>query len=220
MQVLNVDSRLASAPDGIVGRTVQAGLRTEHDLSLRLPEMDVFDPNLLIDRIARTQDQEAFAILFGHFAPRLKSFLIARGESPEAAEDLAQETMVRMWHRAGSFDPARADVSTWLFAIARNLKIDTFRQNRRAALNVDDFLLTAEEPVRPEEVLIGREARDRVQGAMRSLPAEQLDLVRLSFFEGHSHGEIAALTGIPLGTVKSRLRLAFVRLREKLGDIR
>jgi RNA polymerase sigma-70 factor (ECF subfamily) len=143
-----------------------------------------------------------------------------RGETPEAAEDLAQETMVRMWHRAGSFDPARAELSTWLFAIARNLKIDTFRHDMRAALNADDFLLTAEEPARPEDILIGSEARDRVQRAMKSLPAEQLDLVRLSFFEGRSHGEIAGLIGIPLGTVKSRLRLAFARLREKLGDIR
>ena len=220
MQVLEVESPVVPVPGRIVPRAAEAALRTRHDMSLRLPEMDVFDPNLLIGRIARKQDQEAFAALFGHFAPRLKSFLIRRGESPEAAEDLAQETMVRMWHRAGSFDPARAELATWLFAIARNLKIDTFRHDRRAALNADDFLLTAEEPARPEDILIGSEARDRVQLAMKSLPAEQLDLVRLSFFEGHSHGEIADLIGIPLGTVKSRLRLAFARLREKLGDIR
>lgn len=182
--------------------------------------MDVFNPNLLISRIAADQDREAFAKLFNHYAPRLKSFLIRRGESPDSAEDLAQETLVRMWHRAGSFDPARADASAWLFAIARNLKIDTFRRDRRADLHADDFMLRPDEPPRPEDVVIDNECRDRVQQAISVLPPEQLDLVKLSFFEGRSHGEIADLVGIPLGTVKSRLRLAFGRLREKLGDLR
>lgn len=181
--------------------------------------MDVLDANSLIVRIATHQDREAFAKLFNHYAPRLKGFLIRRGESPEAAEDMAQETLVRMWRRAASFDPARADAAAWLFAIARNLKIDTFRRDRRAELHTDDFLLRPAEPPQPDDVLLGNECRDRVQQAMNALPADQLDLVRLSFFDGRSHGEIADLTGIPLGTVKSRLRLAFGRLREKLGDL-
>lgn len=204
------EPRGSSRPDCLQIRT---------DLRLSSPIMDVFDANSLIIRIATHQDREAFARLFNYYAPRLKGFLIRRGESPEAAEDLAQETLVRMWRRAGSFDPARADAAAWLFAIARNLKIDTFRRDRRAVLHTDDFLLRPEDPPQPDDVLLGSECRDRVQQAMSTLPADQLDLVRLSFFDGRSHGDIADLTGIPLGTVKSRLRLAFGRLREKLGDL-
>lgn len=220
MQVLEADRPLAPGR-GIWGRSVfRYGLPRLKESRLSAPAMDVIDLNQLMARIAAHQDRDAFAVLFNHFAPRLKSFLIRRGETPESAEDLAQETMVRLWHRAASFDPARADISTWLFAIARNLKIDTFRRDRRADLHADDFLLEAEDPPQPEELLIGSETSDHVQRAMSALPAEQLDLVKLSFFEGRSHGEIAGLLGIPLGTVKSRLRLAFGRLRDKLGNLR
>lgn len=201
------------------GRSRPDCLQIRTDSRLSSPVMDVFDANSLIVRIATHQDREAFARLFNYYAPRLKSFLIRRGETPEAAEDLAQETLVRMWRRAGSFDPARANAAAWLFAIARNLKIDTFRRDRRPEIHTDDFLLRPEDPPKPDEVLLGSECRDRVQKAMSTLPADQLDLVKLSFFDGRSHGDIADLTGIPLGTVKSRLRLAFGRLREKLGDL-
>lgn len=202
------------------GRPQTDCLQIQEDSRLSLGGMDVFDANSLVARVAVAQDREAFAILFNYYAPRLKGFLMRRGETAEAAEDLAQETLVRMWHRAGSFDPARADAATWLFAIARNLKIDRFRRDRHAELHIDDFLLRPEQPPQPEDTLLGTECRDHVQRAMCTLPEEQLHLVRLSFFEGRSHGEIADLTGVPLGTVKSRLRLAFGRLRSKLGDMR
>lgn len=220
MQLLEADARTRPTRDKPKGRSRRDCLQVRADSRLSLAAMDVFDANSLIVRIATHQDREAFARLFNHYAPRLKGFLMKRGETPEAAEDLAQETLVRMWRRAGSFDPARADAAAWLFAIARNLKIDTFRRDRRAELGTDDFLLRPEDPPQPEALLLGSECRDRVQRAMHALPEEQLDLVRLSFFEGRSHGEISDLTGVPLGTVKSRLRLAFGRLREKLGDLR
>jgi RNA polymerase sigma-70 factor (ECF subfamily) len=220
MHFVEAGARKTSTRNNFKRRPLSDCLQIQEDSRLDLPVMDVLDANSLIIRIAIDQDREAFARLFNYYVPRLKGFLMKRGETPEAAEDLAQETLVRMWRHAGSFDPTRADASAWLFAIARNLKIDTFRRDRRAELHTDDFLLRPEEPPQPEDVLLGNECRERVQRAMGTLPEEQLDLVRLSFFEGRSHGEIADLTGVPLGTVKSRLRLAFGRLRNNLDDLR
>jgi RNA polymerase sigma-70 factor (ECF subfamily) len=166
--------------------------------------------------IARSRDRERFAALFEHFAPRCKSFFIRLGASPGAAEDLAQETLLAVWNKADRFDPARAQASTWIFTIARNLRIDMQRRERDPA-KLAEFYETAPEPLASDR-MVSAEQEKRVHAALASLPADQADVIRLSFFEDRPHAEIAGALNIPLGTVKSRVRLAMARLRAMIED--
>lgn len=173
----------------------------------------------LIARIAQSADRKAFAELFRHFAPRIKSYMLRLGASDGEAEDLAQEAMVAVWRKAGQFDPAKAAAATWIFAIARNLRIDRFRRERRPELDPDDPALVPDETPRADQVLAASQSTRRVREALRDLPEEQIRVVELSFFEEMPHAAISESLGIPLGTVKSRLRLAMGRLRSALGDL-
>ena len=177
------------------------------------------EPALLIAAIAARQDRSAFAALFAHYAPRIKAMLMRMGVDTSSAEDIAQDTMVAVWRKAVQFDAGRATASAWIFAIARNLRIDRLRRDNRARLHEVYELIEPEEPQRPDGALAASECGARVQAAMTQLSAEQVSVVRLSFFEGRSHGDIAGMLGLPLGTVKSRLRLAMAKLRENLGDL-
>jgi len=161
--------------------------------------------------IATRRDRRRFAELFLHFAPRLKSFFLRLGVTPGQAEDLVQDVMLTVWRKAEQFDPARASAATWLFTIARNLRIDLGRRERDPAV-LAELYEGGDEPT-PSEALIATEDGRRVRQAMAELPAEQVEVIRLSFFEDRPHSEIAALLKVPLGTVKSRARLAMARLR-------
>lgn len=167
--------------------------------------------------IARSQDKARFAELFLFFAPRLKAFFIRLAVPPGAAEDLAQEVMLTVWRKAGYFDPARASAATWIFTIARNLRIDLKRREQKPALTEDD-LDYVDEPD-PGEQTLTLEREQRVRAALAELPGEQADVIRLSFFEDRPHAEIANALDIPLGTVKSRIRLAMNRLRSLVGEL-
>lgn len=162
-------------------------------------------------------DRAAFARLFEHYAPRIKTFLMRRGAAAAEAEELAQEAMLAVWRKAGQFDPARATASAWIFAIARNLRIDQHRRNRGAP--EPDAALDPEPPPLADTVLGTVQIATRVQAAIEGLPPEQGEALRLAFFNECSHSELGARLGIPLGTVKSRLRLAMGRLRTALGDL-
>ena len=166
-------------------------------------------------RIARSEDRASFVRLFMAFAPRVKSYLRHQGLSSEAAEDLAQETLINVWRKAGSFDPSRASASAWIFTIARNLRVDALRRERRPSLLTDGFS-SQSEPKTPEEVYVGRERERGVRQALNALPREQLEVLRMSFFMGRAHGDIAEELNLPLGTVKSRLRLAVSHLRTRV----
>jgi len=172
----------------------------------------------MIQAIAARGDREAFATLFGHFAPRVKSYLLRLGAEPELAEELAQETLLAVWRKAGVFDAARAAPSTWIFTIARNLRIDAFRRQRRAAPS-EDPSEAPEAQAMPDEQMASAQSEVRVRHALLSLSPEQAEVVRLSFFSEKPHSEIAEDLKLPLGTVKSRLRLAMGRLRDLLGDL-
>lgn len=181
-----------------------------------MPTNDEFQSWILA--VADAGDRQAFAALFKHFAPRVKAYLMRSGSSAELAEELAQEAMVLLWRKAASFDPSRACVSTWVFTIARNLRIDHHR--RRADGSGEDGWNADQQPadahLAPDEMAVAAQRERGVRQALTELPAEQALVLRLSFFEEHPHARIAQDLGIPLGTVKSRIRLAVTQLRRIL----
>lgn len=169
--------------------------------------------------IGVSRDRAAFVALFGRYAPRLKSWFVRSGASAAQAEDLVQETMLAVWRAAARYNPAQAGAAAWIFAIARNQRIDAWRRTPRLALDPDDPSMAPPEPEAPDSILDTAGREQRLREALRDLPAEQADVIRLSFFEDRPHAEIERALGIPLGTVKSRLRLAMRRLRDRLGDL-
>jgi len=178
------------------------------------------DMSALIVAIAERGDREAFARLFRHFAPRVKAFLMRGGLSPNAAEELAQETLLAVWRKAAYFDPARAAASTWIFTIARNLSIDLKRRERYIDTTSSATLEEEADETSGETVLMMAEREARVRAALSKLSEEQAAIVRLSFFQDKPHAQIAQELGIPLGTAKSRVRLALSRLRTLLEDLK
>jgi len=168
--------------------------------------------------VAERRDQTAFAELFDYFAPRIKSYLLRLGMESGQAEELTQEVMIVLWHKAALFDPVKSSLSTWLFRIARNRRIDVFRRDKSALLDADEPALQPSQPESADEIVEAEERDERVRKAMLDLPEEQAVLVRQAFFLGRSHSQIAEDTGLPLGTVKSRIRLAFSRLRRSLEE--
>ncbi len=175
--------------------------------------------NDLVVLIAQSRDARAFELLFGHFAPRIKGYLIRLGTSGAVAEDLAQETMLAVWRKAALFDPARASASTWIFTVARNLRIDLLRHERRPDFDPNDpAFVPGQEPA--ADALMMRDDEDaNLRIALAKLSPEQAEIVQMSFFADKPHSAIAAELGLPLGTVKSRLRLAMVRIRAALGTL-
>jgi len=174
----------------------------------------------LLAAIARDGDRTAFARLFGHYAPRVKSYLRGLRVDERLAEDLAQDVMLTVWRKAGQFDPAKASAGTWIFTIARNRFIDTVRRERRPDLDPADPMLLPEPPRAADDSMAAGQIGTRVRAAMSDLPPDQAEVVALSFLEGLPHSAIAERLDIPLGTVKSRLRLAFGRLRTVLEDLK
>jgi RNA polymerase sigma-70 factor (ECF subfamily) len=172
-----------------------------------------------IRAIAQQQDRTAFASLFEFYAPRIKTMLTRLGAAADTAEDVAQETLLIVWRKAAYFDPARASASAWIYTIARNLRIDRLRGDTRAKLYAPYEMVEPEAPAGPDSALNATERDARVHAALKQLSAEQVRVLQLSFFEGRAHGDIAALLNLPLGTVKSRVRLAMTRLRQLLGDL-
>ncbi len=170
--------------------------------------------NSRIIRIRDAQDKEAFAELFAHFAPRVKAFLIKSGASPAQAEDCAQDVMATVWTKAHLFNPARASASTWIFTIARNRQIDVFRKQRRP--EPEDLPWGPEPEPDPAEVVGLQQETENLTSAIAALPEKQRQLIERAYYGDLSHAEIAAVTGLPLGTIKSRIRLALERLRRAM----
>ena len=170
----------------------------------------------LIQRIAKNLDREAFASLFDAIAPRVKSFMIRKGASPDLAEDLVQETMINVWTKAGMFDPAKGTVLTWVFTIARNLRIDRIRrESSRPLAELGDYDAPSDAPG-SEEVLARKDEARCVARALIGIAPEQREILILSFVDDVPQSEIARRLNLPLGTVKSRMRLAYNHLRKTL----
>lgn len=169
----------------------------------------------LVERVRSDRDRAAFAALFRHFAPRVKAFLMRSGAGEPLAEECTQEVMATLWTKAHLFDPSRASVSTWVFTIARNRKIDALRKQRRP--EPEDLPWGPEAEPDQEDVMALRQESERLAEAIAALPEKQRDLIERAYFGDLSHSEIADATGLPLGTIKSRIRLALERLRHTMG---
>lgn len=167
--------------------------------------------------VAERRDRTAFASLFDHYAPRLKAFLMRQGVEASAAEELVQETMLTVWRRAETFDPKQAAVATWIFTIARNKRIDRLRRENKPELDPHEPMFHPELQS-ADEAVDKRQQAVRLRRAIANLPQEQAELVRMAYFGDMVHTSIAEETGVALGTVKSRLRLAMKRLRRALEE--
>lgn len=173
----------------------------------------------LVLAVAARRDRSAFAALFNHFAPRVKSYLMRFGATPGEAEELAQEAMLLVWEKASYFDPQRAGASVWIFTIARNLRISQVRKDKRFMAREPDPSEAPDDPVPTDDLLLASERDEKVREALSLLSEEQAQIVQLSFFSEKPHAEIAQELGLPLGTVKSRIRRAMLRLRSHLEDL-
>jgi RNA polymerase sigma factor (sigma-70 family) len=171
----------------------------------------------LVAQIAAQSDRDAFVILFDYYAPRLNAYIQRLGVEKAAAEEMTQDVMLVLWRKAALFDPSKSNLGTWLYRIARNRRIDVARRGRMDMFDIDDAVLQiADESIGADKQMDFEERYALVREAMESLPPDQLSLIQMSFFDSLSHSEIGARTGLPLGTVKSRIRLAFTRLRRAL----
>ncbi len=165
--------------------------------------------------IAKNKDKQAFVRLFDYYSGRLKSFYMQQGLNADTAEELVQEVFVMVWRKAVQFDPKKASAATWIYTIARNKRIDYLRKDIRRAEDPVEFLpdTEADDDILPDEKVIQNDIANRIQGIVNKLPEEQAKIIRQSYFQGLTHQEIANKNKIPLGTVKSRMRLAMERLK-------
>ncbi len=192
------------------------GRMTEQDQSV--PPTNGSEPPLtdLLTAVATSRDRTAFSALFAYFAPRIKAYLLRTGCEAGAAEEIAQEVMITVWRRAETFDASQASASTWVFTIARNKRIDAFRRNRRPEYDPDDPALVPAEAMSADSRIEVDQAAKRLRAAMNDLPEEQRELLRMAYFDDKPHSAIAEASNLPLGTVKSRIRLALTKLRKGL----
>ncbi len=199
-------SRMSDGEQGQVPKTTGAETNSADDMAL------------LLLRVGRHQDRAAFARLYSYYAPRLNSYLCRLGTKDGGAEELVQETMMIIWRKAAMFDPAKASAGTWIFTIARNKRIDALRREYRPEIDHNDPFFEPENELSADQHIENDERRAKIRAALDHLPPDQARVVRLSFIEDEPHTVISERLGIPLGTVKSRIRMAFQRLRVSLGD--
>lgn len=173
----------------------------------------------LIARVAEWRDRDAFRTLFVYFGPRIKALMMRSGADAAMAEDLAQTVMMTVWRKSGLYRPERGSVSTWIFTIARNARVDRLRAaSSRPYDDVDDLEMASDEPT-GEDVTLLRQRAEKVRGALAELPEDQRRIVELAFIDDLSQSEIAERLDIPLGTVKSRMRLAYEKLKVRLENL-
>ncbi|MCC6204191.1 MAG: sigma-70 family RNA polymerase sigma factor [Hyphomicrobiales bacterium] len=193
----------------------KGAILTRPDENAGRAEIDPFAACIVA--IAERGDRQAFETLFEHFAPRVKAYLVRLGGSSVNVEELVQETMVLVWRKAGLFDPARARSSTWIFSIARNKRIDVFRRERHPEIDAEDPALQPQGEPGADSVLETKQSAAEIARALEKLSSAERQLLTLAYYEDKSHSAIAEELGIPLGTVKSRLRQVFQKLRSNLS---
>ncbi|WP_235859071.1 sigma-70 family RNA polymerase sigma factor [[Ochrobactrum] soli] len=168
--------------------------------------------------VSSRRDVDAFEVIFKHFAPRVKAYMAKLSADTQTAEELMQETMIAVWNKADQFDVAKGALSTWIFTIARNQRIDAVRRARRPEFDPTDPAFVPDEEQPADLRIAERQSASQLRAAMADLPKEQSALLELAYFEERTHSAIAKKLNLPLGTVKSRLRLAFNKLRAALDN--
>lgn len=173
----------------------------------------------LLEAIVKHRSRDAFASLFAFFAPKLKAYYRKGGLETALAEDLAQDAMLAIWRHAAKFRPSAGSPSTWIFTIARNLLIDHVRRQKARQGDLTDPSLQPPPIDMADDLVDARQRYRSLKAGLQKLPEEQAAILKMAFFDHKAHSEIAAETGLPLGTVKSRIRLAIQRLRDDLGEL-
>ncbi len=202
---------LVFEPQETVDQTMGTGLMNDNSKKL-----SIWDE--LLVRVGRDRDESAFAELFGYFAPRVKSFLLRFGTDMSLAEEIAQEAMIMVWRRAETYDPQQSAASTWIFTIARNKRIDRLRRENRPLPDMTDPAVMPEN-IETGEIQVARMQQEKkIRHALKNLPEEQAKMIFSAYYEEKSHREIAEESGVALGTVKSRIRLALNRLRANINE--
>ena len=223
MAIDNLAPRKAAAITVVAGFKppylgLPAGMPEDRPMRLSEPAVSGEDFPELMTAIADQRDRAAFRQVFEHFAPRVKAFIQRQGAEADLADEIVQETMVNVWRKAGQFDATKASVATWIFTIARNQRIDLLRKASRPVPDMTDPSIAPEpEPSAPETMMRAQDAVS-LRSAIADLPAEQREIIQHAFFEDKTHIEVAEALDLPLGTVKSRIRLAIKRIRTRLGD--
>ena len=201
--------QLVFKPQETVDQTMGTSLM--NDNSKKLSTLDE-----LLVRVGRDRDKSAFAELFDYFAPRVKSFLLRFGTDMSLAEEIAQEAMIMVWRRAETYDPRQSAASTWIFTIARNKRIDRLRRENRPLPDMTDPAVMPES-IETGEIQVARMQQEKkIRHALKNLPEEQAKMIFSAYYEEKSHREIAEESGVALGTVKSRIRLALNRMRAQI----
>ncbi|MDJ0934102.1 MAG: sigma-70 family RNA polymerase sigma factor [Kiloniellales bacterium] len=202
---------------GVAVMTLDKGMSSNATVASRAVPDELSE---LLIAVAEHKDRKAFIKLFEHFGPRVKSYLKRLGVNDSEADDLMQEVMLTVWRRAEQFDCRKARASTWIFTITRNKRIDAIRRERRPELDPNDPALVPDRDEDPSEAVSANEWRAAIKRAIDEVPEEQAKLLRMSFFEDKTHDAIATELDLPLGTVKSRIRLAVAKLRRSLEELR
>ncbi len=193
---------------------MQTSLRSQHVINRHHVHAE------LVQRIAENADKTAFTELFEHYGPKLKGFMMGKGANPDLAEDLVQDTMMQVWRKASLYASSKGSVSTWIFTIARNLRIDAFRRTRGVRYeDISDFDFESDGPSSDDSVNDDQESAI-VAKAVGTLPSDQRQVIQLAYSEDLTHVEIAERLKQPLGTVKSRIRIAYQKLNTMLEDLR
>ncbi len=187
----------------------------KESMPLNAPSPSAPTPEDLLTRVGRDKDRASFVRLFQYFAPRVKSYLLKHGADNAQAEEIVQNTFITVWEKAAHYAPEKSAASTWIFTIARNKRIDMLRREKHFTAGIDDL---PQEMVSytPEEKYADASTIKTLNTAIGTLPEDQARLLRMAFFEDKSHHAIAEQTKIPLGTVKSRIRIALAKLKKAL----
>ena len=213
MEIKNENFDFALVTDEPVSFTNNMGTGSDNDNTKGMSNWDV-----MLVRVGRDRDKAAFAALFEYFAPRIKSFLLRLGTDMSLCEEIAQEAMIMVWRRAETYNPSQSGASTWIFTIARNKRIDRLRRENRPLPDLADPAFAPEPVETGEKTIFRQQEEEKIRHALKNLPDEQAKMIFSAYYEEKSHREIADESGVPLGTVKSRIRLALNRLRAHLDE--
>ena len=180
-----------------------------------LPQQDMAR---LMEAVASARDVDAFERLFRHYGPRVRAFMMRQCRDGQMADELMQETMMTVWNKAGLFYSDRGTVDAWIFTVARNLRTSAFRKAKRPVFDPTDPVFVPDDPLEPGDHLERIDDAERLRRAMEDLPPEQLEVLKYAFFDEISHRKLAEKLNLPVGTIKSRIRMAFGKLRKALED--